>query len=413
MPEEARSPLAQYRVLDLTDESGDFCTKVLAALGADVIRVEKPGGDPTRRLGPFYHDEVDREKSLHWFTYNLNKRGITLNIECASGQALFKRLAATADFLVECLKPGYLESLGLGYPALSKINPCLIHTTITPFGAGGPRGGFKGSNLVCTAASGFMYMCGDEDRPPVQITTPAAYIEASLHAAAATMVAHWWRRRSGKGQHVDVSAQESVMAQSLPNFLLWRSHQLIPTRTPWGVSVPGRARASSIFKCKDGIVLSGTTISRGRKPLRDWLAEEGLGAELFDKSWDPVFEEGRAVTRAQRDRIDALFQELASRYTAEDFMNKAQAKKIQVGKINTVRDVLEDKHLKEEYFVKIEHPELGESITYPGAPFKSGTIAWKYARRAPRIGEHNREIYVDELGISPLELAALKEGGVI
>ena len=114
--------LGPYRVLDLTDESGAFCTKILAALGADVIKIEPPGGDPTRSIGPFYHDDPNPEKSLHWFTYNLNKRSITLNIECVTGQKLFKRLAKTADFVVECFRPGYLSSLGLGYSDLSDIN---------------------------------------------------------------------------------------------------------------------------------------------------------------------------------------------------------------------------------------------------------------------------------------------------
>lgn len=413
MPDKQHPPLAQYRVLDLTDESGVFCTKLLSALGADVIRVEPPGGHPTRRIGPFYHDEANPEKSLHWFNYNLNKRSITLNIECATGQELFKRLVKKADFLVECFKPGYLDRLGLGYDALSTINPRIIHTSVTPFGSTGPRSQFKGSNLIASAASGFADQCGDADRAPVEITTPVAYVETGLHASAATMIAHWHRRRTGKGQHVDVSAQESLMAQLLPNFLLWRSHGRIPSRTPWGVTVPGRPRTNSVFECKDGLVVSGTTIDVGRQPLREWLVKEGLAGELMNKEWDPVFLEGRSVTREQRDYIDARVQELARRYTAEEFMRQGQARKIQVGKIQTVRDVMESPHLNEEYFVKIEHPELGDTITYAGTPFKSDEMSLQFRRRAPFIGEHNQEIYGGELGLTPQQMAILREGGVV
>ena len=411
---EKKSVLSQYRVLDLTDESGVFSTKIMAALGADVIRIEPPGGDPTRRIGPFYHDEADPEKSLHWFTFNLDKRSITLNIECATGQELFKRLVKTADFLVECFRPGYLDKLGLGYAELSAINPRLIHTSITPFGSTGPYSKFKGSNLVSLAASGFIYVCGDEDRAPVQITTPAVYLETGLHAASAMMVAHWYRRRSGEGQHVDVSAQEAMLAQVLPTFLLWRSHGIIGVRAPGGVTIPGRARHTSIFQCKDGRVLSGTTISGGRQQLRQWLKDEGLAGTLFDESWDPVFLEGRAVTKEQRNYIDDLFQALASRYSKDDFTREAQRRKIQVGKIQTVRDVANDPQLKErDYFVEVEHPELCDTISYQGCPFKAADVSFQYTRRAPFIGEHNNDIYVGELGLTQQELTVLKQGGAV
>jgi crotonobetainyl-CoA:carnitine CoA-transferase CaiB-like acyl-CoA transferase len=398
----------------LTGEEGVFCTKVLAALGADVIKIEPPGGDLSRRIGPFYHDEPDTEKSLHWFTYNLNKRSITLNIECSTGQDIFKQLVKTADFLVESFRPGYLESLGLSYGDLSKINPKLIYTSITPFGSTGPYSQFKGSNLINSAMSGYMYLCGDEDRPPVQVSTPVVDIQTSLEAAAATLIAFWHRQQSGEGQHVDVSAQQSMTAQLLPPSLLWKSHGKIATRSRAGYVEPQRPQNFGIFECKDGPILCATTISGGRQPLRDWLASEGMAGDLFDRKWDPVFIDGAPVNIEQKRYINDLFQAFAIKFTREELMFQAQKRKIQVSKVSSVRDVIEDPHLKERgYFVEIEHPELGDTILYSGAPFKSDEMSWQYRRRAPFIGEHNGEIYQDELKLSKEEMAALKQGGVI
>ena len=414
--EKGQSALGPYRVLDLTNESGIFCTKVLAALGADVIKIEPPGGDPSRRIGPFYHDDPDPEKSLHWFTYNLNKRSITLNIQSVSGQELFKRLVATADFVVECFRPGYLDGLGLGYSELSSINSRIILTSITPFGSAGPYSQFKGSNLICSAASGFMYLCGDEDRPPVQITTPVADILTGLESAAATMVAHWYRQRSGKGQHVDVSAQESMMSEWLPLPMLWKTRRIIPHRSREGTVIPIAeiARSAPFFKCKDGDVFCSPTSPRGRHLLREWLASEGMAGDLFDKKWDSFFLERAPVSSEQASYIRELFQAFAIKHTKEELMFQAQERGIEVTIVSSVRDVMEDPHLRQRgYFVKVEHPELNDTIVYTGAPFKSNEMSWEYWRRAPFIGEHNREIYMEELGISQQELAILKEGGVI
>ncbi|MBI2858888.1 MAG: CoA transferase [Chloroflexi bacterium] len=409
-----RLPLAPYRVIDLTDESGDFCTKILAALGADVIRVEPPNGDATRNIGPFYHDEAHPEKSLHWFTYNLNKRSVTLNIESETGRELFRRLAATADFLVECFSPGYLDSLDIGYRALSQANPRLVFTSITPFGAEGPYAHYKGSHLVTSASSGYMYMCGDEDRPPVQITVPVSNVECGLHAAAGTLMAHWHRQKTGEGQHVDVSAQESFMSQMLPRPLIWKSHGIIPHRGSEGAVIPGRAPYMAIMKAKDGLVVVATTIARGRKALREWMAGEGKAGDLTDPSWDPIFNEGKPVTLEEKKHIDGLFREFVAEHTAGELMFEAQKRQIQLVRLQDVRGVFEDPHLRERrYFAGVEHPELGVSIAYPGAPFKSDEMDWSYQRRAPFIGEHNAEIFTGELGLTAEEIAAMKEGGVI
>jgi benzylsuccinate CoA-transferase BbsE subunit len=405
--------MAPFRVLDMADESGVFCTKILAALGADVIKVEPPGGDPARNIGPFLDDKPDPEKSLHWFTYNLNKRSITLDISSSRGKELFKSLAAKSDFLVECFAPGYMESLGLGYEQLKAINPRLIMTSITPFGAAGPFSKFKGSNLVCMAMSGFLNTVGDEDRPPVQIATPAAYIEAGLQAAAATMVAFWSRQQIGKGQHIDMSVREAIMEQFINPGFLFKAKGIIPTRDATGVHLPGKPTNRGVAKCKDGYVLYHTGHFSSRQPLREFLDSEGAAGELMDSKWDPIFKKGDAVTIELRKKIDERFREFAPRHTKKELVMKAQEMGAQLAKEQTISDVFEDPHLRDRgYFVKVEHPELGRTIEYGGSPFKSTAMTWTYSRRAPLIGEHNQEIY-NELGLSEQEIQNLKTGGII
>jgi len=179
----SETALGPYRVLDLTDEKGLLCGMLLAGLGADVIKVERPGGDLARNIGPFYDDIPHPEKSLLWFAYNLNKKGITLNIETVDGREIFKRLVKTSDFVIESFPPGYMARLGLDYSALSQINPRIIMTSITPFGQTGPYRDYKGSDLICMASGGLMYVSGDPDRPPVRITIPQAYCHAGAHLA--------------------------------------------------------------------------------------------------------------------------------------------------------------------------------------------------------------------------------------
>src|SRR3989304_6447069 len=179
------------RVLDLSNETGFLCGKILGDLGADVIKVERPCGDPSRSLGSFYQDEPGPEKNLYWFSYNHNKRGITLDIETETGKDILFKLVKNTDILVETFPPGYLEKLGLDYSALCKINPQIIVTSITPFGQTGPYKDYKGSDLILTAMSGFMSLLGDPDKPPVRPTMPQSYTWIGMHAAEGTMMAYY------------------------------------------------------------------------------------------------------------------------------------------------------------------------------------------------------------------------------
>src|SRR2546427_9539362 len=202
--------LSPYRVLDLTDERGLLCGKILADLGADVIQVEPSTGNPARRIGPFYQDEVHPERSLFWWAYTSNKRSITLNLTTADGRALLKRLIQAADFLIESGAPGEMAALGLGYGDLAALNPALIVVSITPFGQDGPYATYQAPDLVGMGLGGFMYVTGDPDRPPVRVGFPHFYLHCAAAGAAGGRIAHAQRVLTGQGQQVDVSCQAAV-----------------------------------------------------------------------------------------------------------------------------------------------------------------------------------------------------------
>ena len=204
------SILSPYRVLDLTTERGLLCGQMLGDLGADVIKVEPPGGSSARKIGPFYKDVPHPDRSLYWWAYNRNKRAITLDLERDEGRDLLLRLVERADFLIESYNPGYLPQHGLGFADLAKINPALIYVSITPFGQDGPKASYADSDLIILAAGGPLVLAGDDDRPPVRLSMPQAYLHASRRRGGGALAAHHERVRSGLGQHVDVAAQQSV-----------------------------------------------------------------------------------------------------------------------------------------------------------------------------------------------------------
>jgi len=218
--EKERDELLNHcRALDLTDEKGFLCGKILADLGVDVIKVERPGGDPSRRRGPFWRDIPDPEKSLYWFSYNSNKKGITLDIETADGREILKELLKTSDFVLDSFPPGYMAGMGIGYADLKEINQRLIHTSITPFGQDGPYKDFQASDIIIMGMSGMLYLTGDADRPPLNMSLPQSHLLAGADGAVGSLVAYYHREKTGNGQHVDVSMQQSTawfLANTIP-----------------------------------------------------------------------------------------------------------------------------------------------------------------------------------------------------
>ena len=229
--------LSPYRILDLTTERGMFCGQILGDLGADVIMIEPPGGSPARHLGPFYHDMPHPDRSLFWWALNRNKRSITLDITSSDGQMILRRLVAGAHFLIESDMPGALAAYGLGYDDLAVLNPALVYVSITPFGQDGPKAHYADSDLIILAAGGPLVLTGDADRPPVRVSVPQASLHAGAEAAVAALIAHHERQHSGRGQHVDVSAQQAVAQATQSGILATPLHSTEFQRLSGGVRV--------------------------------------------------------------------------------------------------------------------------------------------------------------------------------
>ncbi len=410
--------LNSCRVIDLTDDKGFLCGKILADLGADVIKIERPGGDTSRDNGPFYHDIPDQEKNLYWFAYNLNKRGITLNIEDKKGQQIFNRLVKTADFIIESFTPGYLDQLGLNYTKLSKVNPRIVMTSITPYGQTGPYSQYKANDIDIMGMGGLLYITGNPGQPPLRISLPQSFLLASAHGAAASMVAHFYREKTGEGQHVDVSAQECVLWEIANAIPLWELNRNILRRA--GSYMSGRwtgTKQRLLWKCKNGYVLfyilGGAFGVKTNRAIVKWMEEDGIAPDFLKEfNWDAF--DMATQTQEMQDQIEVHIGKLFASFTKEELYDQALKRGIMLCPVNTSKDILENTQLKErQFWVDIPHQELCTDVKYPGAFAKLSETPLKIRRRAPLIGEHNLEIYQDELGFSGHELEDLKNAGVI
>jgi crotonobetainyl-CoA:carnitine CoA-transferase CaiB-like acyl-CoA transferase len=409
--------LSPYRVLDLTDEGGILCGKILADLGADVIQVEPPGGSSARRIGPFYHDEAHLERSLYWWAYAANKRGITLNLGTADGRALLARLVPSAHFLIESFAPGYMASLGLGYEALAAINPALIVVSITPFGQDGPYASYQASDLVGMGMAGFMYLTGDPDRPPVRVGMPHFYLHGAAAGATGAMMAHAQRVLTGQGQHVDVSCQEAV-ARTLASAPQLFAIENTVIRRQGSYRQTGDATFMRItWPCKDGFVnfqlSGGAGAGRSVNNMIQWMEEEGFGdAFLTGIDWTTL---GYGmITKELLERVVPPVERFLMSHTKAELFEGAVKRRILLFPVATAGDIVRNPQLQARgYFRQVPHPDLGVTITYPGPFVQASAAPLRLRRLPPTLGEHNAEIYLDELGLTREELVRLREAGVI
>jgi crotonobetainyl-CoA:carnitine CoA-transferase CaiB-like acyl-CoA transferase len=417
---EEKRVLKGCRVLDLSNELGFLCGKILGDLGADVIKVEPPGGDPSRNIGPFYQDIPHPEKSLYWFAHNNNKRGITLNIETNDGREIFKRLIKTADIVIESFAPGHMDGLGLGYSVLSQItDEKIVMTSITPFGQDGPYRNYKASDIGIMAMSGSMYLLGDPDRPPLRTSIPVSYMWTGSYGALGTLMAFFHRQMTGKGQHVDVSAQASAAWSADTGPFYWEAEGTMPKRV--GNAIFGRSIHGAVMRaaypCKDGyicwLIYGARSGGITNKETVKWMEEKGLATDwLKGQDWDK-FDPGPA-TQKDFDQIMEPMANFLRGLTKMEFLEEAVKRRIMGYPVSTAKDIVENPQLKaREVWQEVEHPELDTKITYPGSWVKMSESSCEIQCRAPLIGEHNQEIYVKELGLSEDELVMLKQGGII
>ncbi len=410
--------LAPYRVLDLTDERGLLAGKILADLGADVVQIEPPGGNPARNIGPFYGDDPQPEKSLFWWAYAANKRSITLDLEQKDGQALLKKMVAEADFLVESFAPGYLDTLGLGYDVLAEINPKLVMVSITPFGQDGPYSNYQATDIVGMALGGFMYLTGDDDRAPVRISFPHFYLHGGAAGATAAMLAHTYRITSGQGQYVDVSCQQAVAKTLAHAPQIWDIEGAILKRMGVYRQTSGENRVRINWPCKDGYVnymVQGGSVAYSTRALLEWMKEDSFDTAGLDAiDWEKMGY--GAITPELMSQLGEPLGDFFKGHTRAELVQGSLDRRILLFPVATPSALQDHSQLEARgYFKELEHPELGATVQYPGAFVKSGDgedIAGIY-RRPPLIGEHNTVIFQGELGITGSELESLKRSGVI
>ena len=391
--------LSPYRVLDLCHEHGMICGQILGDLGADVVAIEPPGGAAARRRGPFYRDTPHPDRSLNWWAYSRNKRSMTLDVSTPEGQATLRRLAARADFLIESFAPGTLAAYGLGYADLQALNPALIYVSITPFGQTGPKAGYTASDLTLLAAGGQLALTGDADRPPVRTSVPQAELHAGAEAAGAALVALHARQRSGRGQHVDVSAQQAVAITTMSRILNTPLDASDVTRSAGG-SQFGDIRLRSIWPTQDGhvslAITGGPGIGRFTRRLMAWLYEEGFcDAATRDKDWmtyaEQVFSGEEPLEEFER--VQQIVETFTRSKTKAELLRAALERGLLIAPLSTMDETLDNPHLAaRQYWTALSHPDVEQPIRYPGPFIKLSDTPIAYRRRPPQVGEHTREI---------------------
>ena len=395
---------AGLKVLDLGQGiSAPFCAKMFADLGAQVIKVEPPGGDAARTLGPFPGDVPDLEGSGIFLALNTNKLGITLNLETETGRELLLQLAQEADLLVENFPPRYLPDLSLDFQTLQERNPSLVVTSVTPFGQTGPWANYQANNLVISNLSGHSLehpgpVDDPVEQPPLQLAAHQAEFIAGLCAATASILALNRRRVRGAGCHVDVSGMEALAV--LPQTTLAEFALGLPTKGR-SKMVAGRQSLLALLPCRDGYV--------GVSPRQQdqW---ERMVELMGGPAWaeDPKF-----ATRDSRLDHWAALEPLLSAWTAElakeDVYRRCQASHIPSFPLNTAADLFHSAQFQDRgFFVEADHPVVGK-LTYPGWPFHLGSGKQVDINPAPLLGQDNHAVLGQGgLGLSHEDLVRLR-----
>lgn len=385
--------------------AGPYCTKLLADLGAEVIKIEPPGvGDEARRRGPFLHDIPHPDLSGLFLYLNTNKLGITLNLNSATGKTIFKRLVASADILIEDRPPGEMKELGLGYDTLKEVNPRLVMTSITPFGQTGPYRDYKAYHLNTYHASGMGYLLPvsspNLEREPIKGPGLIGEYDAGLSAAVATLGALYWCGTSGLGQYIDVSKQEALMSLDKMELIRFHSEGKSPSRGP-GVRPPQR-----LIRDKDGRYILFDT---GRNERWQSLVEI-MGNPEWAKDEKFNTEEGRREHAAE---LREHLVEWAQNNTADEIFHKVQSTRSPAAPINSMKEFVNSPQIEARGFiVEIDHPVAGK-LKYPSRPYRFSKTPWRVERPAPLIGQHNERVFCNHLGYTKPDLVKLKETGII
>jgi benzylsuccinate CoA-transferase BbsE subunit len=419
--QEANTALTPIRVLDLTTGNIALGTRMFGDVGADVIKIEPPGGCPSR-IGPYYKNIVDPQKSLPWFAYNVNKRGITLDFKKPEGREVFLKLVKSSDIIMESFGASCMDSLKLGYEDLIKIKPDIIYTSITPFGKKGPKSHYAVSELTVWASGGFLNDCGDPDRAPVWIGYPQTGVFGGAEAAVGSMTALWHRTNTGEGQFVDVSMQEAAASPNMNVLQMWDVNQ-VEFRRVGAVSFVAATRVKQpiYFKCKDGFIMilalgGNDPYASSSEHLVQWMKDEGMCPDWLAKlNWWKDYN-AAVLKQDLADKVGQAIEAFTLTKTKHELYEIGafgKYKQMLVAPVASTKDISEDVQLAaRKYWVKLEHPELKTELTYCGPFIHMSESPIQFTRRAPLIGEHNQEIY-QELGLTDADLRTLKDKGVI
>lgn len=391
-------PLNNVRVIDCTQMmAGPFCTMLLGDMGADIIKVEKPDGDDIRRSGPPF---IGGE-SAAFLGINRNKRSVVINLKNDEGVSILRRMIEQADVLVQNMRPGTMDRLGLGYEALQEINPALVYTTISGFGITGPykdRGGF---DLVAQGMSGLMSITGFPDGPPARNGVPIADLNAGFYAAYGTLCAYIHRLQTGKGQHVDTSLLEAGIAYSI-----WESAIYFATGKPPGPVGSGHSLSApyQAFKTKDSYFIVGAANQANWERLCIAIEREEL-------TLDPRFIANSDRRNNLKELQNTLEKTFVQRTTSEWIKTLDEAG-VPCGPINNLAEVYSDPQVQSRgMIVEMEHAKAGKTRNI-GLPIKMSATPGSIRNPAPILGQHTVEVLA-EFGYTQREIASLTESSVI
>lgn len=389
-------------VLDLTHcIAGPYCTRLLAGFGADVLKVEPPGGERGRRMAPFFRDEPGPDASLPFAYLNSGKRGLTLNLKSEEGRDILRSLLSETDVLVENFAPRVMPSLGLDYPTLKEIAPHLVMVSISNFGQTGPYSGYKATDIVEYAMGGLMYIFGAYDREPLKHAFNQAQFKAGTDAASAALMALYHQRMTGQGQHVDVSIQEAVASGLRDVVNNYTYTGAIRRRQPNHSGDMQRIRATA-----DGFL----------------LPNPGLGSGL---NWDsyveflglPELDDDRFRTPSARlinaEELGRILDEYFIRQDKYEVFYGSHERRFIFGIIQSPEEALNDPQFAHRgYFEEVMHPEMG-NLKFPGAPFIMESTPWQTGEAAPSVGQDNAEVLGGRLGFSAFHQAQLRAQGIV
>jgi len=390
--------------------SAPYCAGLLANLGAEVIKVEKPKmGDDSRRCGPFPNDIPHPERSGLFLCLNTNKLGITLNVQSPRGYEIMLELIKEADMLVENNPPRLMAQLKLDYDTLKEVNPRLIVASITPFGQTGPYREFKTEAINISGMGGLSLTVGESGRTPLTAPLSLGHYQAGGMAATATIIALIARDKTGRGQHIDVSELDTWAAAvtgQLVSAYVFKGMK----KTRSGYRTSGSVYPTEILPVKDGyvwlIAIQGFQWKRfleimGDGKIPDWYAN------------DPRFQDRREMAIHWADELDSHIVPWLKKLTKEEFFTIARENHLPFTPVQNIADVLNDPHFKERpFFIDVEHPETGV-LRYPGPPFRLSKTPWKIRNPAPLLGQHNEEIFCDRLRFTKKELERFQLDGVV